>query len=60
MRSKGSDLAYPRQMVLLQYSSYCFEPHLLQKVARAGSGAPQFVQNFPALVVAAGDMTGPA
>jgi len=47
MRSKGPDLTYPRQMVLLQYSSYCFVPHLLQKLARADRGAPQLTQNLP-------------
>jgi len=31
--------------------SYCFEPHLLQKVACAGSVAPQFMQNLSAVTV---------
>ena len=60
MRSKCSDLAHRRQMVLLQYSGYCFVPHLLQKLARAERGAPQFVQNFSALIAAARETTGPA
>ncbi len=33
---------------------------MLQKLARADRGAPQFEQNFPALVAAAGETTRPA
>jgi hypothetical protein len=29
-----------------EFGNYCFEPHLLQKVADAGSDAPQLIQNF--------------
>ena len=31
-----------------EFDDYCFVPHLLQKVARIGKGAPQLTQNFPA------------